>query len=58
MGYEVRRQDERVTGIPKNDGQKPPIWDFVGLVLVNDRRLLIVVPVFAAICYLASKVFN
>ena len=34
---------------------KAPIWDLVGLVLTRDRRLLIVVPVLAAVCYLANR---
>jgi hypothetical protein len=34
---------------------RPEWWDFVGMILTLDRRLLIVVPAFVAISYLVGK---
>lgn len=40
---------------PKQESGKPPVWDFVGMLLSADRRLLFVVPGFAVLCYVGSK---
>lgn len=42
----------------KEDEPKPPIWDFVGMALAKDLRLLLVAPAFALLCYVGSRIFN